>query len=231
MAFGISFVVRNWPFSSWLVHYLTLRQLVAVFEKHVKRDGIVFDIGCSAKPYKAVIQKYSSHYFGLEQAAPPHDDHQADMLGSAYRTGLKDSSIDTVIATAVIEHLEDPGQALEEMHRIVKPGGVVIISAPLFWHIHEAPRDFYRYTKYGLEYMLKTAGFEAVGVKPLSGFWVTFLVMFSYYIGRLHRGIMKVIPIIPLVAILLQIMAFLLNKIDYKGEIWTWAYLAVGRKK
>jgi SAM-dependent methyltransferase len=152
-------------------------------------------------------------------------------MGTAYHTGIKDESMDTVFTAAVLEHLEEPSLAIQEMNRILKPDGIVILAAPLFWHVHEAPRDFYRYTQYGFEHLLKSNGFEVLEIKALSGFWVTFLEMLIYYVGRFNRGIIKFIPIIPAFIVVTQAVAFLLNKIDYKGDIWTWAYVAVGRKK
>jgi SAM-dependent methyltransferase len=121
--------------------------------------------------------------------------------------------------------------AIREMYRILKPNGTVILAAPLFWHLHEEPRDFFRYTKHGFTHLLKCNGFEVQEIIPLSGFWVTFIMMFLNYMGRFNKGIIKFIPIIPMVSLILQPIAFLLNKVDYKGKIWTWPYIAVGRKK
>lgn len=230
MKFGLSFVIKNWSCSTWLVHYLTLQQLYRIFKNYVRKGGITFDIGCSRKPYSALILQFSSKYFGLEHKYTIHQDNKADLIGTAYNTGVKDRSVDTVFTAAVLEHLEEPSRALNEMYRILKPGGLVVLSAPLFWHIHEAPRDFYRYTRYGFQYLLNANGFEIIEIKPLSGFWVTFLIMLSNQLSRFNKGFIRFIPIIPVLNVLIQFIAFLLNRIDYKGDIWTWAYIAVGRK-
>lgn len=231
MKFGLLFVMKSWYYSKWLVHYLTLKQFVRIFKSYVDRNSITFDIGCATKPYGALINKYSSKHIGLEHLSTIHLDHNADLIGTAYSTGIKSNSVGTVFTGAVLEHLEEPSLALKEMNRILKMNGIVILSAPLFWHVHEAPRDFFRYTKYGLEHLLKSNGFEIVEIKALSGFWVTFLEMFMYYIARFNRGPIKLVPVIPLVLLFTQAIAFLLDKIDFKSENWTWAYIAVGRKK
>ncbi|MDD5672573.1 MAG: class I SAM-dependent methyltransferase [Chitinivibrionales bacterium] len=231
MKFGLSFVIKNWHYSTWLVHYLTLQQFVRVFKTYVKKGSVVFDIGCSTKPYSALIKEYSSKYIGLEHLSTFHLDHKADIMGTAYSTGLKNESVDTVFSAAVLEHLEEPSLAIKEMNRILKPEGILILSAPFIWHVHEAPRDFYRYAKDGFEHLLKSNGFEVLEIKALAGFWVTFFVLLLYYVGRFNRGIIKFFPIIPAFILLIQIIAFVLNKIDPKSDIWTWAYVAVGRKK
>ncbi|MBA7698825.1 hypothetical protein ES703_107507 [subsurface metagenome] len=103
---------------------------------------------------------------------------------------------------------------------------------PLFWHLHEEPRDFYRYTKYGLRYLFEKNGFEIIELKPLSGFWVTFGQELVYYLWRFRKG-GKINPfwwIIPPIGVLIQGISYLLNKIDHP-EQFTWAYLVVVRKK
>ncbi len=125
--------------------------------------------------------------------------------------------------------LEEPEKALQECNRVLKPGGVAIYSVPFIWHLHEEPRDFYRYTKYGLKHLFEKTGFEVVEIKPLSGFWVTFGQLFVYNIYRLHRGPLRYIPIIPILGLAIQGVSYLLDRID-KSEQWTWMYMVVARK-
>ena len=113
------------------------------------------------------------------------------------------------------------------MYRILKPGGYVILTTPLFWHLHEEPRDFYRYTKYGLRYLFTEAGFEIVELRPLSGFVVTFAQELCYFLQRFRRR-----PIRWLIAgmqFLIQWTAYQLNRWD-RSYGFTWMYLAVARK-
>ena len=59
---------------------------------------------------------------------------------------------------------------------------------PFQWHIHEAPHDYYRYTNFGLEYMLSKAGFKNIEIIANTGFWVTWILKFNYYSTILIRG-------------------------------------------
>jgi len=230
MKLNLLFTIKNWHYSGWLIHHITLKQFERIFKLYVNKKGVVFDVGCSLKPYAKLIEQYSLKYYGLEHLSTLHHEHKANVYGTAYSTGLKDCAVDTVFTAAVMEHLEEPANALSEMNRILKPGGIIILSAPFFWHIHEEPRDFYRYTEYGFEYLLKKSGFEVLEIVSLSGFWVTVCEMFIYYIARFNRSILKYIPIIPFMILLVQGCAAVLNKIDSKSTRWTWAYVAVGRK-
>ncbi len=114
----------------------------------------------------------------------------------------------------------------------IKNRGIAIYTVPLFWHLHEEPRDFYRYTKYGIKYLFEKNGFEIVKLKPLSGFWITFGQLFVYYIYRFRKG-GKLNPLwwlIPPIGLVLQGIVYILDYLD-KAEQWTWMYLVVARKK
>ena len=159
-----------------------------------------------------------------------HDKTNIDRFGSAYEIPAEDAEFDSAICTAVLEHLEEPETALRECYRILKTGGIAIYTVPFIWHIHEEPRDFYRFSKYGLEYLFTKIGFELIEIKALSGFWVTFGQLFVYKIYRLNKGPIKYIPIIPIIGLIIQGMSYLLNLID-KSEQWTWMYLVIAKKK
>jgi SAM-dependent methyltransferase len=170
-----------------------------------------------------------SKHIGVDHAATKHDASQIDVFASSYDTTLPADSADTVLCTFVLEHLERPQDALREMHRILKPNGHMILGAPLFWHLHEEPRDFYRYTKYGLTHLLITAGFEVVQIEPLAGFVVTFTQELCYFLeGR--GGRMLRYPVW-LLQFLLQSGAYQLHRLGRDREHrFTWAYIAVAKK-
>jgi SAM-dependent methyltransferase len=128
----------------------------------------------------------------------------------------------------VIEHLERPQEAIIEMYRIVKPGGHIILTCPLFWHIHEEPRDFFRYTKYGIGYMFEKVGFKIVEIRPLSGFVVTFAQEFVYYLDS-FKGNRMLIYGINILQWIIQKAAYYLNKYD-KSYHFTWMYLVIAKK-
>lgn len=150
--------------------------------------GIMVDIGCSKKPYQSIFAPYVSQHIGVDLADSPHGTSMVDVIGSAYNTNLKDSSCDVVLCTEVLEHLEEPLTAVKEMNRILKHKGIVILTVPFFWHIHEAPRDFYRYSKYGLHYLFEQAGFEIIEIRPLTGYIITFAQLSIYFLKRFQTG-------------------------------------------
>jgi len=214
---------------NWLVYKIHDKELLKAISKYA--NGKLLDIGCGEKPYAEMVKPYVTKHIGVDHQATFHDKSDIDRFGTAYDIPAKDGEFDSVICTAVLEHLEEPDKAIKEAHRVLKKGGYAIYTVPLFWHLHEEPRDFYRYTKYGLKYLFEKNGFEIVELKPLSGFWVTFGQELVYYLWRFRKG-GKLNPlwwIIPPIGGVIQGICYLLNKID-RSEGFTWAYLVIARK-
>ena len=206
-----------------------------ILERALKRNASVYltgsliDIGCGTKYYKEMLEPYVMDHIGLDHAATLHDKSNIDLFGTAYNIPAKNNSFDSAICTAVLEHLEEPEQAIQECFRVLKPGGYAIYSVPFIWHIHEAPRDFYRYSKYGLKYLFEKVGFEIVEIKALSGFWVTFGQLLIYNIYRFNKKPIRWLHVLDAVSLPIQFISYTLDKID-KSEQWTWMYMVTVAK-
>ncbi len=210
-----------------LINHIHNRQLERYASQHF--TGSLIDIGCGIKPYKSILDKYVTSHIGIDHEYTLHDKSNIDRSGTAYEIPADDGEFDCALCTAVLEHLEEPEKALCECFRVLHAGGVAVYSVPFIWHLHEEPRDFYRFSKYGLKYLFEKVGFEIVEINSLSGFWVTFGQLFVYNIYRFNRGPMRFIPIIPLIGLLIQGISYLLDRID-KTEQWTWMYMVIARK-
>ncbi len=210
-----------------LIYQIHDRQLKLYSSKYLK--GHLIDIGCGTKPYQDLLAPYITKHIGVDHESTLHNQSNIDLSGTAYKIPVEDASFDSAICTAVLEHLEEPELALRECHRVLKSGGTAIYSVPFIWHLHEEPRDFYRYSKYGLKYLFEKSGFEVVELKALSGFWVTFGQLFVYNLYRLNRGPLRWFRIIDAIGLLIQALSYGLDRID-KTEQWTWMYIVVARK-
>jgi len=210
-----------------LINHIHDREFKRCASSYLK--GRLIDIGCSTKPYKDLFPPYVTEHIGVDHEQMFHDKSNVDLFGTAYKIPAEDTSFDSAICTAVLEHLEEPEQALCECYRVLKPGGVAIYSVPFIWHLHEEPRDFYRFSKYGLEYLFKKVGFEIVELKALSGFWVTFGQLLVYNLYRMNRGPLRWVPIIPGIGLAIQGISYILDRLD-KTEQWTWMYMVVARR-
>jgi hypothetical protein len=103
----------------------------------------------------------------------------------------------------------------------------VIVTAPFIWPIHEAPRDFFRYSPYGLRYLLEATGFDVVEVQPYAGAWTTFALEMSYALRKYRRG--ATTHFVTLMTRVLQSFLSSRDRVDYQPR-FSWAHLAIGRR-
>lgn len=143
------------------LHRRTLRLLADV------SGGRLLDIGSGRSPFKPLLVAR-----GVEVISLDVEDRagEVDLLADAQRMPeVEDGSVDAVLCTQVLEHLPRPWDALGEIARVLRPGGRLILSVPHLSMIHEAPHDYYRYTRHGLDSLCARAGLEVVGIEATGG--------------------------------------------------------------
>ena len=123
----------------------------------------LLDVGCGIKPYERLFAPKITEHIGVDYLPTTTGSYgratKADVWGDSLDLPFPEASFDTVLSTQVIEHVTDPFLALGEIHRVLKPDGVLILTAPMTWPIHEAPHDYFRYTEFGLRSLLTRHGF------------------------------------------------------------------------
>jgi SAM-dependent methyltransferase len=78
-----------------------------------------------------------------------------DRIEDIHALSFEDESVGTVICLETLEHVADPLRAVQEMHRVLRPGGVLAISSLMFFPIHAHPWDYWRFTPEGFELLLQ----------------------------------------------------------------------------
>jgi len=113
--------------------------------------GAVLDVGCASGKPRAYLPPEAS-YIGLDyySTAVQWYDTRPDIYGDAQALPLKDDSVDHALLLDVLEHLPDPERCLNELHRVIRPGGTLTIQVPFMYPLHDQPLDFHRWTRYGL---------------------------------------------------------------------------------
>lgn len=107
-----------------------------------------------------------------------------DILGSIENLeSFADASVDTVFCLEVLEHVQRPHLAVAEIFRILRPGGIVIGSTPFLLGMHDAPGDYFRFTRHGLKVLFGQFGEEAL--RERNGYFsaLTVLVTRRFVIG------------------------------------------------
>lgn len=116
-------------------------------------DALVLDCGSGDRSYpdaRVVNFEYSQF------SAP-------DVFGDGHRLPFRDNSFDFILSQAVIEHLYNPFQAVDEIHRVLKPGGLVYAESAFMQPLHAVPYHFYNTTGWGLSNLFKE--FEVVDAR------------------------------------------------------------------
>ncbi len=142
-------------YPDWILLSALARDVDGALSSYAK--GSLLDVGCGARPYENAKYRLD-RWIGFDT----HENAAADIHGYAYDIPLGAESVDTVLCTQVLEHLETPDVALAEFNRVLKPGGHLVLTVPQYWPLHEEPRDFFRYTEIGLDRTIAAAGFDVV---------------------------------------------------------------------
>ena len=128
-------------------------------------QGELIDVGCASQPYnlyfKHVEKKVNCDFDGGRG--------NVDFECSADCIPVEAESFDSVLCTEVLEHTPKPDRVWQEFWRILRPGGKVLLSTPMYWPAHELPYDFYRYPEHGLRYLAEQNGFEVLALCPRGG--------------------------------------------------------------
>lgn len=175
--------------------------------------GELLDVGCGNKPYESIIQPQVEKYVGLEHPKSLHLGNKIDIYGDACQLPLGNETFDTVVAFQVMEHLLEPDMFLSEAFRVLRPKGVLVLTTPFMWGIHEAPYDFYRFTIHGLRYLLKKNHFKIIQISPIFGYWVMTGLRFNYYLKNFEKDILHLLFI--LIYNFIQLTCNVLDKIHF----------------
>jgi SAM-dependent methyltransferase len=160
---------RDPPQSSptWVVRHALATWLRAQAEELRAGPQVrVLDVGCGVKPYRPFFVDVASEYVGVDVVANP----VAELLGPVEALPVADASFDVVLCTQVLEHADDPAQAVRELRRVTAPGGRVLASTHGVQVYHPSPVDYWRWTHTGLRRLFEeNAEWSSVSVEPAAG--------------------------------------------------------------
>lgn len=201
--------------------------LKPLIEKYCR--GRLLDAGAGRGAWESLLKENCTKYTSLdiEDVTERGIDIIADIQSLKK---IVDESFDTIFCSQVLEHVTKPDKALNEFFRIMKNNGVLILSVPHLSYLHNEPNDFYRYTIYGLRYMLEKAGFEIVYISPTGGLF-SFL---GFIPANVLLSIFYDVPLVNKVIIGIcgigSRIVFWIDSILERRKIFALNYVAVARK-
>lgn len=183
-----------WKYFSPVV-YLQYAITLPLLLKNVHGDLI--DIGCGKLPFKKFLLTQVSKYDSLDIK---QFSSEVNIIADVQDMNMiKADTYDTVICLEVLEHVSSPSKALSEINRILKPGGLIIISVPHLSRLHDLPNDYFRFTQNGISFLLEQSGFnisELIIKGGLFSFlghqWSTFILSAFYFVPILGKIIFEI---------------------------------------
>jgi ubiquinone/menaquinone biosynthesis C-methylase UbiE len=168
---------------------LTRNKWVAEKAKEIPKGSSVIDVGAGECAYKHLFQhcdykaqdfcQYSGTTEGTQQEGWEYG--LIDYVSDIDNIPVPDKSFDVALCTEVLEHVPKPIEALKEIGRMLKTGGILYLSAPLGSGLHQQPFHFYGgYTPHFYNKFLVEFGFEIIEIKPIGG-------LFKHVGQELHR--------------------------------------------
>ncbi|MEM9953883.1 MAG: class I SAM-dependent methyltransferase [Chloroflexota bacterium] len=130
----------------WLLQKITREQLGHFLDKH-RTEAKTLEVGASSRP--------SLTQFPNQIASDISFHPQIDVQYDAHRMPFIDEQFDCVLAIEVLEHCHTPQQVIDECYRMLKPNGTLILTTRFIFPLHDAPHDYFRFTKYGLRHLCR----------------------------------------------------------------------------
>jgi SAM-dependent methyltransferase len=212
-------IIKNPYFYNQLIQSSSCRFLPK-FISLLQHDSKILDVGSG--PSTIVPPGYNVTRCDV------NPEYEPDVICSALKLDFECERFDGVVHSWVLEHLEEPRQALEECYRVLKPHGLLYLTTNMSWHLHEEPRDFYRFTEHGIKYLFDNSQWEIVFIKPTLGFWGTVTQLIAYKIVALLK-LLKLDLIHPLLTIPLQLFGLICERKLYDTSLCA-GYCAIARK-
>jgi len=114
---------------------------------NLKKYKKVLVVGSGKDPYRNLFSEDIEEYIRFD--IEPHDG-LTDVIGDIHEAPFDDNSFDCIFAIEVMEHLENPFLFKKEIKRILKKGGLMVLTVPFIFHMHADPFDYWRPTKMAL---------------------------------------------------------------------------------
>jgi SAM-dependent methyltransferase len=131
----------------------------------------VLDAGAGESQYAHLFTNHRYLAVDLAVGDPRWNYRKLDAIADLSALPLATASCDAALNIVTLEHVREPAAVLREIARALKPGGRLLLVVPHEWEVHQAPHDYYRYTRYGVDYLLEQAGFTERSIQPVGGFF------------------------------------------------------------
>ncbi len=148
-----------------------VERAVAGFAASLPEGARLLDAGAGEGLYAPLFGR--QRYVGVDLAVGDQRWNYAslDCVADLAALPFRENCFDACINVVTLEHVREPGMVVRELARTLAPGGRLLLVVPQEWEVHQEPHDYWRYTRYGVVYLLEKAGFAEIRVEPVGGFF------------------------------------------------------------
>lgn len=208
-------------FSREKLYYLLNNEAENLIKKNSSIN--ILNIGSSGEieKYIKIINKAEIISIDIDETRNP------DIVMDATKMTFESNRFDAIFMMEVLEHIPEPQKAIDEIYRTLKKDGTLVLSTPYIFGLHDKPYDFYRYTKYGLSYLLKD--FKNVKIVQRNDYIHTIIVLISRLMKADSKSDKIIGAILFILTLVIYPLLFLLSKIVKSNDITT-GYFVVAKK-
>jgi SAM-dependent methyltransferase len=166
---------RNWTVG---------RYLFPILNKWGQEEReVILDLGCGDSPFRCFFSD-AKEYIRVDRITIDKEVIKGDVLNIP----CANNSVNTVLLFQVLADLPQPILGLQEIWRVMKPGGHLIVFESMCYPEHDMPDDYFRIMPAGIEYLAIQVGFQSAEIIRLGGLFSRFAILWNTYLmGQLNR--------------------------------------------
>lgn len=211
-------IIRRYEFSNKLlgiffnINFIIRSKLYKIIQKKSKElNGNLLDFGCGQKPYLDLFD-HVLNYTGvdIQESGHNHLNSKIDVFYDGKKLPFNDNSFDSIFASEVLEHVYNIDEILNELNRVLKKNGKMLITIPFIWEEHEEPYDFNRFTIFFLKNKLNDYKFQNIEINKTGNYILVIGQLINSYLYSFFASIKlsfiayTIVPIVTIVTLILN---------------------------
>ena len=210
MKFIIYHIYGYFVYLSKIFSRKNLNKYIAQQLINVKPGSKILLVGAGGKIYTLISKLSAENNFHL-RTIDINPDYNPDILDDICDYDFSDEKYDIVLIPEVLQAIKTPGKAIENIYSALNNGGKIILTVPFIFPLVDRPHDFYRFTKYGIFYLL--SDFNNVEVIERNSWTETISVLFVRHIMNQNLSSKLFALIFILTSILFYPFIYILGKL------------------
>ena len=158
--------------SRHILHFeACVEDAVSAFASELADSALVLDAGAGEARHAEPFERHRYIAVDLAVGDPQWNYGRLDCIADLSALPFRPGSFDGCLNIVTLEHVREPAGVLKQIATALAAGGRLLLVVPHQWEVHQAPHDYYRFTRYGVRRLLETAGFTAIRILPAGGFF------------------------------------------------------------